>query len=82
MISIENPTGIIQEEIYPTVPKETLCDIIKEHNSKGRWYEHQVHKKIHSVYSHAHRKILLTLLEAFVFETNVNDSKPLLKVAV
>ncbi|PIZ05248.1 MAG: Tn3 family transposase [Gammaproteobacteria bacterium CG_4_10_14_0_8_um_filter_38_16] len=79
MISIENPTGIIQEEIYPTVPKETLCDIVKEHNSKGRWYEHQVHKKMHSVYSHAHRKILLTLLEAFVFETNVNDSKPLLE---
>ena len=79
MISIEKPSGIIQEEIYPTVPKETLSEIIKEHNSKGKWYEQQVHKKMYSMYSHAHRTILLTLLEGFVFETNINESKPLLE---
>ena len=34
---------------------------------------------MHSMYSHAHRKMLLTLLEGFVFETNLNESKPLLE---
>lgn len=79
MISLEKPKGIIEEEIYPEVEQTTLSNIVKERNSKGKWYEHQVHKKMHSMYSHAHRKKLLTLLDAFEFKTNIHDSKPLLE---
>ena len=77
-ISLLNPTGIIQEKIYPQVKQETLSDLVKDLNSRGGWYENQVHRKMHSLYSHAHRNILLTLLDAFVFKTNIHDSKTLL----
>ena len=45
-ISLSNPTGIIQEKIYPEVGQETLSDIVKDINSKGKWYENQVNKKM------------------------------------
>lgn len=77
-ISFENPEGIIQEKIYPTVGKETLSDIVKDINSRGRWYANQVNKKMHSLYSHASRKMLLNLLNTFSFETNSCDNQPLL----
>ncbi len=78
MIALNHPDGIIQETIYPEVGKEKLGDIVKEHNSKGKWYENQVHKKMHSMYSHAHRKILLTLLDAIDFKSHLKESQPLL----
>lgn len=53
--------------------------MVKEHHSKGKWYENQVQKKMRSLYIHAHRKMLLLLLHAFTFKTNLNDSKPLLE---
>jgi len=79
MISLANPTGIIQEKIYPEVGEETLSDLVKDHNARGKWYENQVHKKMYSLYSHAHRKTLLTLVDAFIFKTNLKSSKPLLE---
>jgi TnpA family transposase len=77
-ISLAHPTGIIEAEIYPEVSKETLGNIIKEHNSRGRWYENQVQKKMHSLYTYANRKMLLQLLDAFVFKSNTIEGNALL----
>jgi TnpA family transposase len=77
-ISIDNPTGIIEDKIYPEVSKETLVNIVKEHNSKGKWYENQVQKKMHSLYTYANRKMLLQLLDAFIFKSNSIDGNALL----
>ena len=75
----ENPTGVIQEIIYPQVSQETLKNLAKELYFKGKWYQTQVHMKMHSLYSHASRKMLLTLLEALMLKTNLNASKPLME---
>lgn len=77
--ALANPTGIIQEKIYPEVDKETLNNLVKELYYRGRWYQTQVQAKMHALYSHAHRKMLLTLLDAFSFQTHLNESKPLLE---
>jgi TnpA family transposase len=77
--ALENPNGIIQEKIYPQVGQETLSNLVKELYFKGKWYQNQVHMKMHSLYSHAHRKTLLTLLDALSFKTNLNESKILLE---
>ncbi len=77
-VAINHPTGIICDEIYPQVPQETLRDIIKELGCQGRWFETQVHTKMHSLYSHSHRRVLLTLLDAFAFHTILVASQPLL----
>lgn len=75
----ENPDGVIQDIIYPQVGQETLKNLARELYFKGRWYQTQVHMKMHSLYSHASRKMLLALLDAFAFKTNLNASMPLLE---
>lgn len=79
MSALENPTGIIEEKIYPEVGQETLSNLVKELYCRGKWYQTQVHMKMRSLYSHANRKALLTILDALVLKTNLNDSKPLLE---
>ncbi|WP_417904839.1 hypothetical protein [Candidatus Tisiphia endosymbiont of Micropterix aruncella] len=72
--ALENPAGIIKDTIYPKVSEETLSNLAKELiSNKDTWYQHQVQKKIYSLYSHAHRRVLLMLLEIFVFHTNNPD---------
>ena len=77
--AVENPDGIIKDTIYPKVSKETLGNLAKELISKGTWYEQQVQRKMVLSYSHAHRRILLKLLEIFVLQTNIDEYKPILR---
>ena len=78
--SAENPTGVIEDTIYPKVSKEILSDLaIELISNKGTWYQKQVQKKMLSAYSHSHRRVLLTLLEIFVFNTSNEDCKPILQ---
>lgn len=77
--AVENPQGVIQDKIYPRVGQETLHKLVKELKSKGnRWYQSQVNTKVHSLYSHAHRKALLQLLNAFTFKANGAEGRALL----
>lgn len=77
--SIANPNGIIKKVIYPQVSQETLTDLVTELKYQGKWYQNEVRTKIRSLYSHASRKVLLTLLDAFEFKTNIKKSQRLLK---
>jgi TnpA family transposase len=77
--ALENPKGIIEDEIYPIVDQETLKKLVIElKNKDNRWYQNQVNLKVHSLYSHAHRKVLLQLLNAFTFKTNSPEGRDLL----
>ncbi len=51
----EKPQGIIQQEIYPKVSRETLKELAVELRSRGKWYQTHVRIKIRSLYYHAHR---------------------------
>jgi len=77
-VAVNHPSGIIRDEIYSQVPLETLKSILKELSCKGKWFETQVHTKIHSLYSHSHRRVLLTFFEAFTFCSKLATSQPLL----
>jgi hypothetical protein len=74
--ALNNPTEIIEKAIYPKVSKETLKDIIDEMKHGGsKWYQNQVNIKMRSLYSHAHRKCLLLILDTFIFKSNLNEGK-------
>jgi TnpA family transposase len=77
-IASKYPAGIIQDKIYPTISKETLHELITDLDHCGKWYQGQVQLKIHSLYSHGSRAVLLTLLENFDFHTNLIESRQLL----
>jgi hypothetical protein len=77
--ALGNPQGVIEDKIYPKVNQETLQKLVKELKNKGnRWYQSQVNTKVHSLYSHAHRKALLQLLNAFTFKANNLEGRALL----
>ena len=46
---------------------------------KGKWYQNQVQTKIRSLYSHAHRNVLLMLLDAFTFRSNSKEGNFILE---
>jgi len=76
--SLDHPNGIIKKRIYPKVTEETLENVIKDHQSaRGRWYQEIVQIKIHSLYSHGHRRVLRTLLDTFQFTAEEEQMKHL-----
>ena len=76
----ENPTGIIQEHIYPKVSQEKLRNLATELEHQGnKWYQNKVYNKMRSLYSHSHRRALLILLEIFTFKSNHQNGKLLLE---
>jgi len=75
----EHPKGVIEEQVYPKVSQDKLRDLAKELRCKGKWYQTQVHVKMRSLYSHAHRKELLMLLDTFDFHSNNQEGKILLQ---
>jgi TnpA family transposase len=78
-ISITHPDSIIKNKIYPEISQETLDALVKELQSKGRWYQTKVQNKIKSLYSHGTRVLLLKLIDVFDFRSHNNDGNHLLE---
>lgn len=72
------PNGIIGQEIYPLVNQETLQNLSIELRNKGKWYQTKVKIKMRSLYSHAHRKMILALLDLFDFRANQSEFNEIL----
>jgi len=78
-IAAEHPDGIIRDTIYPAVSQDVLINLSEELRCKGNWYQTQVQTKMRSLYSHAHRQVLLPLLDAFIFCSDNPDGNALLQ---
>lgn len=78
--ALDNPLGIIQEEIYPTISQDRLKDIVTDLTHKGKWYTNSVQLKMLSLYSHANRRLIWTLIHALNLDANAADFKDVLKV--
>lgn len=78
-ITASNPEGVIQNKVYPKVSQETLHNLVKELESRGRWYQLQVQTKIQSLYSHGSRINILKLIDAFDFRGSNENNKGLLE---
>ena len=78
--AINSPEGIIQETIYPKVSKEKLTAVVEDlDRRKGRWYKEQVKRKMQSLYSHHHRRLLLPLLQVLTFKPHHDEDKPVIE---
>jgi hypothetical protein len=78
-IASEKPQGVIEKEICPSVSQETLSNLSVELKSRGKWYQTELKNKMRSLYTHGHRRLLLTLLESFYFCSNHAEEEPLLE---
>jgi TnpA family transposase len=77
--TVNNPTGIIEETVYPEVSREVLLEIINDLQHRGKWYQQQVNTKIQTNYVHGNRKILLSILQLLSLHEDHGTYKPLLK---
>jgi len=74
----DNPTGIIEEVLYPLIGKERLDALIEEAKQQGS-YQQFVQTRISGSYTHHYRQILPLLLEILSFRSNNEQHKPLIE---
>ena len=78
-ISVNNPKSIIEDKIYPEVPKSTLEELITDLQQRGKWYQQQVQKKIRLKYIHGGRATILDILKTFLLKEDNPNYQPILK---
>ena len=77
--SIEKPSGIIENEIYPNVALDTLKDIVHDLKHRGKWFKNQFQSKEISIYSHNNRRLVWILLDALSLQTDNIEYSEVLK---
>lgn len=78
-ICLEQPTGTIEDNIFPIVGKDKLKNIIEEYKKKGPKYQSLLHQQIRSSYAGYYRRMVQPLLENVVFRSNNKDSQSILE---
>lgn len=68
--SKDNPKGIIDETIYPSVTQERLTEIVTDLGCGNNWYKDLVKEKALSLYSNNNRHIIWALLDSLDFGTD------------
>ena len=66
-VAVAQPSGVIQNVIYPVVSQQTLRDLVKEYKSTGIAYRQRVYTVMRAsfaVTAHCNREVLLTSSEA------------------
>ena len=67
--SKENPKGVIEETIYPSVSQDHLNEIVIDLGYDHNWYQNLVKEKSLSLYSHNNRSLIWALLDVLDFDT-------------
>jgi TnpA family transposase len=80
ILNVDNPKGIIEDKVYPTVPQSKLQDVIVDlSNSGGKWYQKQVQGKMHKVYVYGSRVKLLSILRELSLSVDHEDYNSILQ---
>jgi TnpA family transposase len=77
--SLRQPDGIIKNVIYSEVNEEILKNIATELDCRGGWFQHHVHMKMRSLYSHSRRRALFTGLSLLKIDTHHPEFADLIK---
>ena len=75
--SKDNPKGVIEETIYPSVTQERLREIVTDLGSDTNWYKNLVKEKALSLYSNNNRHVIWALLAVLDFGTDDTLSRVL-----
>ncbi|MBT6207004.1 MAG: DUF4158 domain-containing protein, partial [Francisellaceae bacterium] len=78
LATANNPKGVIEDTIYPDIPRDLLLELINDLRQRGKWYQGQVKEKIRSNYVHGNRSILLPLLGLFDLKKDHALYKPVI----
>jgi len=68
--SLDHPTGVVHEVIFPVVSEATLRDLVQEWKATGPFYRTHVQTVMRSAYRSHYRRMLPPLLAALEFRSN------------
>ena len=77
--SLDHPTGVVHEVIFPVVSEATLRDLVKEWKATGPFYRAHVQTVMRSAYRSHYRRMLPPLLEALEFRSHHATHQPLIQ---
>jgi TnpA family transposase len=77
--SLDHPTGVVHEVIFPVVSEATLRDLVNEWKATGPFYRTHVQTVMRSAYRSHYRRMLPPLLEALEFRSNNATHQPLIR---
>ena len=76
--SIAEPSGIIEQVIFPVVSIQTLKNLVAEYKSTGLAYKRRVHNVMRSSFANHYRRMIPQLLEMLEFRSNNDQHRPVI----
>jgi len=77
--SLDHPTGVVHEVIFPVVSEATLRDVVKEWKATGPFYRAHVQTVMRRAYRSHYRRMLPPLLATLAFRSNNVTHQPLIR---
>ena len=77
--SLDHPTGVVRDVIFPVVSETTLRDLLKEWKATGPFYRAHVQTVMRRAYRSHYRRMLPPLLATLAFRSNNATHQPLIR---
>ena len=77
--SLDHPTGVVHEVIFPVVSEATLRDLVQEWKATGTFYRAHVQTVMRRAYRSHYRRMLPPLLATLAFRSNNVTHQPLIR---
>ncbi len=78
-VAIAEPSGIIEQVIFPVVSRQTLKDLVAEYKATGTAYRRRVHNVIRASFAGHYRRMIPQLLEVLEFRSNNDIHRPVIE---
>ncbi|MEC4807326.1 MAG: Tn3 family transposase [Jaaginema sp. PMC 1079.18] len=77
--AIAEPSGVIEQVIYPIVSPKTLQDLVAEYKATGTAYRQRVHTVMRSSFGSHYRRMIPQLLSVLEFRSNNDIHRPVIQ---
>ncbi len=78
-VSIAEPSGVIEQVIFPVVSLKTLKDLVAEYKGTGLAYKRRVHNVMRASFANHYRPMIPQLLEVLEFRSNNDLHRPVIE---
>ncbi len=78
-VAIAEPSGVIEQVIYPVVSLHTLKDLVAEYKATGTAYRRRVHNVMRASFAGHYRRMIPQLLEVLEFRSNNDLHRPVIE---
>ena len=77
--AIAQPSGVVENVIYPVVSQKTLKDLVAEYKATGTAYRSRVHTVMRASFANHYRRMIPQLLSVLEFRSNNDIHRPVIQ---